>query len=201
MGRGDECYFHIIEKENRYCNEFKYDDYYFKNNKISIEGNEFPKIEKEFNLKEVNSFKFDLDHDGEFYLDGLKDLFDNFECNNKILESIHLNVLNKNDEMKIIKNINKFVELKVFIIYEDCFLENDDLIKLMKNLSILNSLFIIVISFQRTIYLNQKEKEIISKLFPNISINKSLHSSIEWQSNNIELKLRNNQLNNRDLGS
>ena len=128
-------------------------------------------------------------------------MFDNFECDNKILESIHLSVLNKNDETKILKNINKFVELKVFIIYEDCFLENDDLIKLMKNLSVLNSLLIIVISFQRTIYLNQKEKEIISKLFPNISIYKSLHSSIEWQSNNIELKLRNNQYNNKDLGS
>ena len=32
MGSGDDCNFHIIEKENRYCNKFKYNDYYFNNN-------------------------------------------------------------------------------------------------------------------------------------------------------------------------
>jgi len=201
MGNGDDCNFHIIEKENRYCNEFRYNDYYFKNNEISIEGNDFRMFEKEINLKEVNKLKFDLNYDGEISLDIFIDLFDNFECNNKILESLHLNVLDKNDEMKIIKNINKFVELKVFIIYDDCLLKNDDLMKLMKNLSVLNSLFLIEISFQRKLNLNEKEKEIIHKLFPDISIKTSQKSSsIKWNSNNIELKLRNNYLNNKEIG-
>ena len=133
-------------------------------------------------------------------LDIFIDFFDNFEYDNKILESIQLNILDINDEMKIIKNINKFVELKVFIVYDDCLIKNDDLIKLFQNLSVLNSLFLIEISFKRILNLNQKEGEIIYKLFPNISIQISIYSSIKWHSNNIELKLRNNQLNNKKLG-
>ena len=199
-GNGDDCYFHVIEKENRYCNEFKFNDYYFKNNEISIEGSEFQMFEEEINLNEVNSFKLDLNYDDEKISFINLDFFDKFENNNKILESIHLNVLDIDDKMEIIKNINKFVELKVFIIYDDCLLKNDDLIKLMKNLSLLNSLFLIEISFQRTLNLNQKEEKIIYKLFPNISIKTSKKSSsIKWESNNIELKSRNNQINNKEL--
>jgi len=200
MGSGDDCNFHMIENENRYCNEFKYNDYYFKNNEISIEGNDFRMFEEEFNLSEVNSLKFDLNYDEENSLDYFIDFFDSFENNNKTLESIHLSVLDKNDEMKILKNINKFVELKVFIINEDCLLENDDLIKLMKNLSALNSLFLIEISFKRKLNLNQKEEKKIYNLFPDISIKTSKKSSsIKWNSKNIELKIKNNQINNKEL--
>ena len=199
MGNGDDCNFHIIEKENRYCNEFKYNDFYFKNNEISIEGTDFRMCEEEINLSEVNRLKFNLNYDEE-NLDRFIDYFDNFESNNKILESIHLNVLDVDDKMKIIKNINKFVELKAFIVYDDCLLKNNDLIKLMKNLSTMNSLFLIEISFQRKLNLNQKEEKIIYKLFPDINIKKSQKSSwIKWTSNNIELKLRNNQFNNKEL--
>ena len=200
MGRGDESYYVLLEKENRYCNEFKYNDYYFKNNEITIKGSDFQMFGEEIKLSEANSYRFDLNYDEETSLDIFIDFFDNFEYDNKILESIQLNILDINDEMKIIKNINKFVELKVFIVYDDCLIKNDDLIKLLQNLSVLNSLFLIEISFKRILNLNQKEGEIIYKLFPNISIQISIYSSIKWHSNNIELKLRNNQLNNKKLG-
>jgi hypothetical protein len=49
--------------------------------------------------------------------------------------------------------------------------------------------------------LDEKEEKIIYKLFPDISIKTSKQSSsIKWESNNIELKSRNNQLSNKELG-
>ena len=201
IGSGDECNYALTEKENRYCDEFKYNDYYFKNKKISIKGSDLRMFEEEFNLNDINSLKLDLHNDEENCLDEFKGLFNDFECNNKILESIHLNILDINDEMKIIENINKLVELKVFIVYDDCLLKNDDLIKLMKNLSDLKSLFLIDISFNSKLNLDEKEEKIIYKLFPDISIKTSKQSSsIKWESNNIELKSRNNQLSNKELG-
>ena len=156
-------------------------------------------FEEDFNLTEINSLKLDLHNDEENCLDEFIGLFDNFECNNEILESIKLNILDINDEMNIIANINKLEELKVFIIYDDCLLGNDDLIKLLKNLSVLKSLFLIKISFNSKLNLNEKEEKVIYKLFPDISIKTSKQSSsIKWESNNIELKSRNNQLNNKE---
>jgi len=194
IGNGDDCNYSLFEKENRYCNEFKYNDYYFKNKKISIKGSDFRMFEEDFKLKDANALKLDLHDDEENCLDEFISFFDSFENNNNILESIHLNVLDINDEMNIINNINKFVELKVFIIYEDCLLENDDLIKLIEKLSILKSLFLIEISFDRKLNLNQEEEKIIYKLYPDISIKVSKESSsIKWNSNNIELKSRNKQ--------
>ena len=199
IGSGDDCNYALTEKENRYCDEFKYNDYYFKNKKISIEGSDLRMFEEDFNLTEINSLKLDLHNDEENCLDEFIGLFDNFECNNEILESIKLNILDINDEMNIIANINKLEELKVFIIYDDCLLGNDDLIKLMKNLSVLKSLFLIKISFNSKLNLNEKEEKVIYKLFPDISIKTSKQSSsIKWESNNIELKSRNNQLNNKE---
>ena len=95
--------------------------------------------EGDFYLTDLNSIKFNLEYEqigSNEYLN-----FNDFQYNNEILETIHLKVLDINDEMNIIENINKFIELKVFIVYEDCLLENENLIKLMLNLSILDSLF------------------------------------------------------------
>ena len=198
IGNGDDCNYAVTEKENRYCDEFKYNDYYFKNKKTSTEGSDLRMFEEDFSLSDVNSLKLNLHNDEENCLDEFIGLFDNFECNNELLESIKLNVLDINDEMNIIANINKLVGLKVFIVYDDCLLGNDDLINLMKNLSVLKSLFLIEISFDSKLNLNEKEEKIMYNLFPEISIKTSKQSSsIKWESNNIELKPRNNQINNK----
>ena len=96
--------------------------------------------------------------------------------------------------MNVIENIDKFEELKVFIVYENCLLKNEDLIKLMTNLSFLKkSLLLIDISFKSILNLSKKEENIIYKLFPDISIKTSKESSsIKWNNNNIELQLKNN---------
>ena len=198
QGGGDDCNFKYIEKENRYCNEFNYNDYYYKNKEITIDGSNFQMFEEDYPLSDLNSIKFNLEHSEESSLDDFLDFFDDFESNNKILETIQLNIIDIKDEMKVIENINKFTELKVFIIYKDCLLENEQLIKLMNNLSLLNSLFLIEISFRHKLNLTQNEENIIYKLFPDISINISKTSPlIKWKNNNIELKLRNNNLNNK----
>ena len=191
-GSGDDCDFKYIEKENRYCNEFKYNDYYYKNKEVSIDGSNFQIFEDDFYLSDINSLEFNLGFSKENSLEDFSQFFDDFEKYNKILETIRLKVLDINDEMKVIENLNKFVELKVFIIYDDCLLSNEDLIKLMTNLSFLSSLFLIEISFKRKLQLNQNEEKVIYKCFPDISINISEYSSsIKWNSNNIKLQIRN----------
>ena len=193
-GGGDDCDFKYIEKENRYCNEFKYNEYYYKKKEISIDGNNFQIFEDDLYLSDINSLEFNLGFSKESCLEYFWQFFDDFENNNKILETINLKVLDINDEMKVIENINKFVELKAFIIYDDCLLANEDLIKLMSNLSLLSSLFLIEISFKRKLNLSQNEEKVINKFFPDISIKISEYSSsIKWNRNNIELQIRNNQ--------
>ena len=191
-GSGDDCDFKYLEKENRYCNEFKYNDYFYKNKQISIDGNNFQIFEGDLYLSDINNIEFNLDFSKESSLEYFSQFFDDFENNNKILETINLKVLDINDEMKVIENLNKFVELKVFIIYEDCLLDNGDLIRLMANLSLLSSLFLIEISFKRKLHLSQNEEKEIYKFFPDISIKISENSSsIKWISNNIGFQIRN----------
>ena len=94
------------------------------------------------------------------------------------LEEIHLDYVDK--ESNIIESIKNCPKLKCFII--DSFDQIELLIELLRTLSSLKSLFLIDISFEGKLELNENEKKEIYKLFPCLSIViKKKKSSLKWK--------------------
>ena len=191
----DESYTYDYSEENiRYCYTKRFDDFYFNNTELKINSfynNEKRNIWDNFYFNNFNTVKIlcddwnDIDNKS-FFRDN--DLRDN-------LESIHLTHLEQkyNIFKKIKKNVKKWSKLKCFIADKVCDLTNSQLIKLLRNLSSLKSLFLIDISFEKKLKLNKKQKKEINELFPyfSIEINKKTSSlKLEYGKNNKSKKLK-----------
>ena len=205
---GDEHDFEINNKEIRYCENINYNNYYFKNKKISLwEGDNDYNCEEEFSsrteniFKDLNQFKIESgcvenhiiisprdkryecgndEYSEELYFDSkhLLELFRQVKSDNNSLEIISIDVLNIKSYPKFIKKIKFFLALKCFYVNDNCIMSNDKLILLLNNLSTLKYLFEIKLNFEKKLKLNEEEKQKIILLFPKININKNC---IKWK--------------------
>ena len=174
-GYGDDCCYKLIEKKNKYCNDISCGNYYFYNKEILLGGNGFNFLNEDIGMNDVFSIKIDPKNEYEDSSECLQFL-DNFNEKNS-LEIIYINILDIKQYPDFIKNIKKFGQLQVFIISNDCLLNNEQLIDLLSNLSNLE-VFLIEISFKRKLKFNEIETNTIQNLFPNISIKISEKSSL-----------------------
>ena len=172
-GDGDDCCFKLIEKQNRYSNEISFDNFYFFNKELLLGGNGFYFLKEDININ-VHSFKIDFEDKYEVTSECLKFLDD---LDENTLESIYINILDIKEYPDFIKNIKKFNGLRVFIISDDCLLNNHQIMELITNLSYLK-VIVIEIRFKRKLNLSKKQKKRISDLFPKISIQISEKSSL-----------------------
>ena len=128
-------------------------------------------------FKEFNTVKFC----GRTYQDFFNSFFQKNSLVNK-LEEIHIDYVE--EEPNIIESIENCPKLKCFII--DRFDQIELLIELLRTLSSLKSLFLIDISFEGRLELNENETKEIYELFPFLSIviKKKIISKMEiWNKN------------------
>ena len=205
---GNEHDFEIKIKDIRYSHNINYNDYYFKNKKISIwdrggddfDGyygydlgfkNMFDDLNK-FKIKSVNinhhviisprerQIGCDDERSEDLYVDSrnLLNLFEYVKKDNNLLEVVSIAVLDTKCYPEFIKKIKYLLGLKIFYVTDDCIISNSQLNMLFENLSLLKNLFEIELNFCKKLKLNEKVKQNIRQLFPKININKK---SIVWK--------------------
>ena len=184
---GDGSNFKFIQKNKRICNDRNYNNYFYINKEMIVEGwgktfiND-KLIEEDFN---VNAFRMFDNNYNESIMEFLY-LLNEFKNDNK-LEMIEFDFLDIRREPKFFDNLTKFRKLRVFKNNKGLLLKNKQLIELLKCLSECEYLFLIDICFEKTdLNLNEKEKKDIYKLFPDISIQKS---RIIWRNNEPKIKI------------
>ena len=96
-------------------------------------------------------------------------LLKEFKENNN-LEMMIFGYLDIEQEPKFFEYLKKFKKLRIFVINKHCSLTNNKLITLLNCLSECKYLLKIDINFEQNLKLNEKERKIIYKLFPDISI-------------------------------
>ena len=190
-------HYSFIQNEYRICEDPNYNNYYFKDKNITIEGvgseDFYIELEDEdLNINSLTMVENIIKHkiingEGKDFLF----LLNNFKNNNYILEAIYFDYLDIKNEPNFFDNIKKLKGLKSFEVGENCLLTNEEIIKLLLELSNLKYLFLIDISFTRNLKLSEKEKERIYKLFPDMSIEMTKDKScIQWENNNPIIKIK-----------
>ena len=181
--------YEIINIEKRYCNKINFNDYYYIENTTKLCGIEedIPEEKKKNIFNNINSIGFsDEEEDIENYTSnrGFKlsgtdflVLFKYITNDNYNLEKIFFYNFDLSIYPEFINIIKLLKVLKVFAVIKDCKLEKNQLIEMIQNLSGLKYFFILDLSFKRELGLNEKEKEKIKKIFPNISINETKEKS------------------------
>ena len=181
--------YEIINIEKRYCNRINFNDYYYIENKTKLCGIEedIPDEKKKNIFNNINSIGFSDEEEDignytsnrGFKLSGTDFLvlFKYITNDNYNLEKIFFYNFDLSIYPQFINIIKLLKVLKVFAVIKDCKLEKNQLIEMMQNLSGLKYFFILVLSFKRELGLNEKEKEKIKKIFPNISINETKEKS------------------------
>ena len=183
-----EIYEEII-KENRYCNEISYDNYYSINYEGEIGGDNFRN--ENIDYEKINSLSIVTKY--ETYSYALVNALENFNENENRLEIISIEDL----DLNIIKldsflsNLKKFKNLKCFYITSECIFQDNNLfINLLTDLSKIKSLFLIDIAIRGELKLSKNEEKKIDEILPNITIKKrKKESHINWYNGNYELKI------------
>lgn len=181
----------LIKTETRYCNEKNYNNYYFRNKRISLQGYGSKECREKLYDEDINAncLKFTKNNKFDSYYNDIMNILNKFEPNNNTVETIYFDVLDKSVDSNFLDNIKKFVDLKSFIVDNNCLLTNKYLMQLFKNLSSLKNVLIIDIAFKKKINLTNDEKKELKKLFPHIEINKKNDEnrySINWENEDCE---------------
>ena len=177
---GDDSNFNFIKKEIRICNNRNYNNHYFIDKEIIIkEGEGFTFFDEDLSdVSSINKFGI-IENESMCFLTLLKE----FKENNN-LEMMIFGYLDIEQEPKFFEYLKKFKKLRIFVINKHCSLTNNKLITLLKCLSECKYLLKIDINFEENLKLNEKERKIIYKLFPDISIETTKkHSYIYWINN------------------
>ena len=117
---------------------------------------------------------------------GFLTILNEFKENNN-LETMIFDYLDIEQEPKFFEYLKK---LRNFVVNKHCSLTDNKLITLLKCLSECKYLLKIDINFEQNLILNEKEKKIIYKLFPEISIETTKkHSYIYWINNKPIIKI------------
>lgn len=183
---GDDSNFNFIKKEIRICNNRNYNNHYFIDKEIIIkEGAGFDGFDEDLNdISNINKFSI-IENESLAFLTLLKEIKEN---NN--LETILFEYLDIEYEPKFFEYLKKFKKLRIFVISKYCRLTNKQLITLLKCLSECKYLLKIDINFKQNLELNEKEKKMIYKLFPDITIEITKKNSyIYWINNKPTIKI------------
>ena len=179
------------EEKMRLCDDVDYNNYYYSNKDIAVHGtmDQFSLDDKNINTIKFCDFENCLLHYGCFCPDDSERdqyLYLLGDLNCKTLKIIEITYLGEEAANDFINNIKKFLELGSLYIHE-CEIKNKQLIKLFNYLSIIKSLFCIEINFNNALNLSKKNKNKISKLFPDIAFNENNEgSSINWINHRID---------------
>ena len=154
---------------------------------IIVQGQNIQYFNEELNEQDLNLNNFEIIKN--IYCMEFLSLLNKFKDNNN-LENMTFDYLDISKENNFFDNLKKFKKIRVFKIKEDLLLSNKQLITLLKCLSEFKYLFMININFEESLKLNEKEKKIIYKLFPDISIETTKkHSYIYWINNKPIIKI------------
>ena len=113
---------------------------------------------------------------------------ENFKKNINKLEILSIEDLDLSFVDSFLQNLRLFQQLKCFYITKDFkYKNNNQLIDLLTILSNIKTLFLIDITLQGELKLNQIDEKKINEKLPSISIKKAKkESSIKWYNNNYE---------------
>ena len=116
--------------------------------------------------------------------ENLLKLYENINSNNNVVEIMSFDYLNIEIYPQFIDKVKFFVNLKNFYVNQECYMQNNQLKELLKNLINLNVCIIEIyydnkeyFEFKKKMKLNKNQKKDIIKMFPNITIIKQKNKS------------------------